>query len=55
MEQALGVIERALEDQNNWKSIILPRGHIIAGFLTRRAVLLSLQFIRPHHQKARFV
>jgi len=49
MEQALGVMERALEDQNNWKSIILPRGHIIAGFLTRRAVLAQLKVLCHAH------
>jgi hypothetical protein len=43
MEQALGEMERVLEDQNTWKSVILPRGHIIEGFFTRRAVLAKLK------------
>ena len=36
MEQALDAMERALEEQNSWKSSILPRGHLVGIFDTAR-------------------
>ena len=45
MEQALDVMERALEEQNSWKSSILPRGHHVEGFLTRHGLLAKLKVL----------
>ena len=47
MEQALDVMERALEEQNSWKSTILPRGHLVNSeeSLTRHALLAKLKVL----------
>ena len=45
MEQALDAMERALEEQNSWKSSILPRGHLVEGFLTRHGLLAKLKVL----------
>jgi hypothetical protein len=50
MEEALGDMERVLEDETSWKSDILPRGRIIeGGFQTRHAALARLKMLCHDH------